>query len=356
MKPALRVLMFGPALAVRGGISSVEQVILGALPKSVAAQLVPTMVEGSKATKLFTYLGALARAWRLLGERPDVVHIHFASRASSRRKLFLARLALARGCKVIMHAHGGGYADYWASLSPRARRRIAAILGRIHVLIVLGDGWREFFASIGVPRDRIAVFSNPVALPAAVPPRPPREQVVFAFLGLIAEAKGVFDLVEALALVPPATRSRIRLVFAGKDAAPALRERARALGVDGLVEVRGWLGPDDRDRLLAAADVFVLPSHREALPMALLEAMAWGLPAICTPVGSIPEVVRDEGNALVVPVRDRAALARALERLANDADLRARIGAAARESVEPMAVERYVEKLRSLYEAVAWAR
>lgn len=352
----MRVLMFGPALAVRGGISSVERVILAALPKGVVATHVTTMVEGTKARKLLTFLRALPQAWRRLGERPDVVHIHFASRASSRRKLLLARLALARGCRVIMHAHGGGYADYWASLSPRAQRGVARVLARVHVLIVLGERWRELFASMGVPRSRIVVFSNPVALPAAVPPRPPGERVVFAFVGLIGEPKGAFDLVDALARLPGAVRRRVKVVFAGTGALAALRERIRARDVEDAVEVRGWLGSEERDRLLAAADAFVLPSHREALPMALLEAMAWGLPAVCTPVGSIPEVVRHGGNALLVPVRDPCALALALERLATDPELRRRMGAAARASVEGMAVETYVARLRALYESVACAR
>jgi glycosyltransferase involved in cell wall biosynthesis len=351
----MRILMFGPALAVRGGISSVERVILPALPPDVIATHIATMVDGTKATKLVTFVRALVHAWRHLGRRPDVVHIHFASRASSRRKLFLARLALARGCKVVMHAHGGGYMAYWDSLSPRARRRVAAVLSRVHVLIVLGERWREFFASIGVPRERIAVFTNPVALPPEVPQRAARERVTFAFLGLIGEAKGAFDLVEALAQLPAQTRARVKVVFAGSGAHAALRERIRARGVHEAAEVCGWLGPEERDRMLAAADAFVLPSHREALPMALLEAMAWGLPAICTPVGSIPEVARHEGNALIVPVRDPAALAAALERLATDPALRARMGSAARASVAGMAVEAYVARLRTLYQELACA-
>jgi glycosyltransferase involved in cell wall biosynthesis len=90
--------------------------------------------------------------------------------------------------------------------------------------------------------------------------------------------------------------------------------------------------------------------------MALLEAMAWGLAPVCTPVGSIPEVVEHERDALVVPAGDIGALALALERLALDAGLRARLGAAARRRVEGMGLDRYMENLCALYEAVACAR
>lgn len=352
----LRVLMLGPGLAVRGGISSVERTVLAALPPGIAATHIATMVEGSKLRKLFTFLRAAALAWRHLRSRPDVVHIHFASRASSRRKMALARLALALGCKLVMHAHGGGYADYWAALTPRARRRVSQVLARAHAVVVLGERWRAFFVSIGVPRERIVVFTNPVALPRSVPVRMPRDEVVFVFLGVVREAKGVFDLVDALAALAPQARAKVKLVIAGNGEHEALRRRIARHGLEARVELREWLDAQQRDALLASADAFVLPSHREALPMALLEAMAWGLPAICTPVGSVPEIVRDGDNALLTPVRDIAALAGALERLSLDHELRARLGAAARRSVQGMAVESYVEKLRSLYEAVAWAR
>src|SRR5262245_10217541 len=108
----MNVLMLGPGLGVQGGISTVERMTLAALPQGVQAVHVPTMDGGSKLRKLLTYLHALARVF--VARRPDVVHIHFASRASSVRKMSFARLALARGCKVVMHAHGGLYQEYWA--------------------------------------------------------------------------------------------------------------------------------------------------------------------------------------------------------------------------------------------------
>ncbi len=108
---SLRVLMLGPDLQVRGGVAAVESALIGALPPEVAVTQVPTMVEGSKWRKLLTFARALMSTLAQLRQQPDVVHIHFASRASSVRKMWLARLALARGARLIMHAHGGGYRD-----------------------------------------------------------------------------------------------------------------------------------------------------------------------------------------------------------------------------------------------------
>ena len=350
----LRVLMLGPALEVRGGISAVERTLIGALPRHVTVRHVATMREGSKAAKLGAFVRALGATWKGTGraEQPDVVHIHFASRASSVRKMALARLALARGCRVVMHAHGGGYADYWKSALPFQKRHIVETLGRASALIVLGEGWRRFFAGIGVPEERIVVLPNPVELPAALPARLGASPVTFVYLGLVSEAKGAFDLVEAVARMSAEARSRLRLVMAGNGELERLKKRISVLGIAGSVEVRPWLAPAERDALLASAEAFVLPSYTEGLPMALLEAMAWGLAPLATPVGAIPEVLEHERNGLLAPPGDVGALARALERLL-ERELRAALGRAARRRVEPLAVERYAERLVRLYEAVA---
>lgn len=348
----MNLLMLGPALEVRGGISAVERLVLEHLPRSIAATHIPTMVEGSKAAKLAVFARALALAWRGTAGRP-LVHIHFASRASSVRKMSLARLALARGCRVVLHAHGGGYQAYWESLSPRARAAVSRVLAAADALIVLGERWRRFYAALGVPHERIAVLPNPVSLPVAVPARPRGAPAQFVYLGLISPGKGAFDLVEAAARLPAAARGALRVVIAGNGENDALRERVSRHRLEEVVEVRGWLGAPERDALLAGAEAFVLPSYGEGLPMALLEAMAWGLAPVCTPVGAVPELVEDGASGLVVDPGDVPALAVALERLALDPALRARLGEAARARVQPLALERYIERLCGLYEEVS---
>jgi glycosyltransferase involved in cell wall biosynthesis len=350
---ALRVLMLGPDLQVRGGVAAVESVLIAALPPEIEVTQLPTMVEGSKWRKLATFFQAVVRTIAHLRRRPDVVHIHFASRASSVRKMLLARLALAQGARLIMHAHGGGYRDYWAALSPPARAATLQTLSRAHCLIVLGETWREFFASVGVPRERIVVLPNPVVLPAVLPKRLGRSHVRLVYLGLFARAKGVFDLIDALTRLRPECLGRTRLVLAGNGDMAPVRDLAERRGLARFVEIRDWLSPAERDRLLASADAFVLPSYAEGLPMALLESMGWGLPVITTAVGSIPEHVRDGVQGLLVQPGDVSELAGAIERIVMDDALRARMGALARSAVEPLSVDLYARKVAGIYRSVA---
>jgi glycosyltransferase involved in cell wall biosynthesis len=186
-----------------------------------------------------------------------------------------------------------------------------------------------------------------------VPERPLAGKVRFVYFGLISQRKGVFDLIEAVAKLSPECRSRVEFLLAGNGEVAQLRERAASLGVQDLVEIREWVDPTERDRLLASAHAFVLPSHTEGLPMSLLEAMAWGLPPICTPVGSIPEYVVNGANGLLVAPGEISQLAAAIEKLVSLEADRVHMGRLARATVEPLCVKQYSNRMCAVYRSVA---
>jgi glycosyltransferase involved in cell wall biosynthesis len=145
-------------------------------------------------------------------------------------------------------------------------------------------------------------------------------------LGRLGQRKGTYDLLCAVESLPAHVRSRVHLRLAGDGEVDQVRAQVAARGLGDTVDVVGWLGPRERDEALRQADIFVLPSYDEGLPMALLEAMAHGLVPITTPVGGIPEAVTDGVHGLLVPPGDPAALARALHRLVENDTLRERLG------------------------------
>ncbi|MET0534718.1 MAG: glycosyltransferase family 4 protein [Steroidobacter sp.] len=347
------VVMVGPGLNVRGGVSGVERLLLDSLPEDVHATHIASMVEGGKWIKSVTFLKSVAQLAMELRRNPDIVHIHFASGASNVRKIILARLAMAFGAKVIMHAHGGGYQKHWEQMSPAARSITLSTLLRASRVVVLGDGWRAFFESIGIPKHRIVVAPNPVVLPESVPVRPDDGKVRFVYFGLISPRKGVFELLEAIARLSPECRARVQFVLAGNGEVAQLREHAAKLGVQDVVEIREWVDPVERDRLLAAANAFVLPSHTEGLPMSLLEAMAWGLAPVCTPVGSIPEYVINGANGVLVPPADVAQLTQAIEMLVAQDEQRQHMGRLARATVEPLCVNEYSKRMCAVYRSLS---
>ena len=110
-----------------------------------------------------------------------------------------------------------------------------------------------------------------------------------------------------------------------------LEAEIRRLGLEGAVVLAG--DRDDVAAMLARADVFVLSSTSEGLPLSILEAMAAGLPVVASSVGGVPEAVEDGETGLLVPPRDPVRLAAALERLLVDPALRRRLGSNGRERV-----------------------
>ena len=130
---------------------------------------------------------------------------------------------------------------------------------------------------------------------------------------------------------------------------PNVQRRANDLRIgEGRLQFLG--SRSDIHALLAAADFFVLPSDVEGLPMAVLEAMAHGLPVVATAVGGIPEVITDGREGLLVPPGDAAALARAIQRLLTSSEMRLRLGDAARDRVsKEFSLETMANRYQQIY-------
>jgi glycosyltransferase involved in cell wall biosynthesis len=352
---APRVLMLGTAPEGRGGVAALVAVLrAGGLFEQEGVRYVSTHREGSFLAKLEAAARGFRQAIACLWRRPAIVHAHAASHASFARKSLLLWLARCAGCQTIFHLHGGGFHQFATVGSGVLMRRwIRLTLERSSLVIALTEGWAAFVRGFA-PRARVTVVPNAVALPQGVSDRAEPGRILF--LGRLEEAKGVAELVDAAALLAPRF-PHLRLVLAGSGDLDAWRRAAIERGIGAQVELTGWLEPAAREAQLARAAVFCLPSHAEGLPMALLEAMAAGKAVVASRVGGIPEAVRDGENGLLVPPQDAAALAAALARVLEDADLRARLGARARDTVaQHYSTEAICGRLAAIYNDLAGAR
>jgi sugar transferase (PEP-CTERM/EpsH1 system associated) len=168
-------------------------------------------------------------------------------------------------------------------------------------------------------------------------------------VGRFAEPKGYSYLLEAMVELRNQNANIRALLVGDGPLRPAMEEKAEALGLSDTVVFTGIRR--DVPEILALLDVFVLPSLWEGLPIALLEAMAAGLPVVATRVGGVPEVVVDGATGLLVPPRAPEALSKAILKLLQDPDLRQKMGQAGQERVrEYFSVERMVEETEALYE------
>jgi glycosyltransferase involved in cell wall biosynthesis len=126
-----------------------------------------------------------------------------------------------------------------------------------------------------------------------------------------------------------------------------MRQQAEQLGLDGSVVFAGFR--EDARRIMAALDLFVLPSEHEGLPIALLEAMALGRPAVVTAVGGVPEVVTDGREGYIVPPRDPEALAERIVELIEDPAKRAEMGERALERAADFDIRKAVRRMEEVY-------
>lgn len=277
-------------------------------------------------------LGAAALAFaivavHLLLGRVALLHVHVASGVSFWRKACFCWLAFLARCPVVLHVHGGNFPEFFQRWPRWARRFISATFARAACVIVLSPTWIDRFAAIAGGARYVVVW-NPVT---GWPCRPPRADAPFVvlFLGRLEQDKGVFDLVAAFAAAF-ADDAEVVLHIGGDGDSAGVEKLARDLGLAERVRLLGWLEGAAKREALAAASMFVLPSYVEGLPIAMLEAMHCSVPVITCPVGSIPEVVSDGRDALLVPPGDVQALARAMRRLRDDNALRVAMGRAGR--------------------------
>lgn len=358
---APRILMLGTAPQGRGGVAALVSVLqAGGLFERAAVRYVSTHREGGILAKLGAAASGFWHAARAcLFEHPAIVHAHASSGASFARKSLLLLLARASGSQTIFHLHGANFVHFSTIRSGALMRRwIRHTLERSSLVIALSESWAAFLRGYA-PRARVAVVPNAVPLPKRAGDRSATRAVEagrIVFLGRLESAKGLVELLDAVALLAPRFPA-LRLVVAGTGECAPWRAAAVARGIGDLVELPGWLDGAARDAELARATVFCLPSHAEGLPMAVLEAMATGCATVASTVGGIPEVLVDGENGLLVPPRDAVALAAALARLLDDADLCARLGDGARRTVEQQySTEAVCGRLAAIYNDMAGAR
>jgi glycosyltransferase involved in cell wall biosynthesis len=294
-------------------------------PVTAAMDVVAIPVAPRLATPRFAR--ATAAAVRQRAPQLDLVHVHQAHPQAEAA----GRSAKAAGLPVVATIH------VRAPASPNRLRRLADARARRWILrkadrvvFVSAHTRREFGDPSGLVIPN-AVGPAVVAAAEAADREASRRRLgigkafTFLFCGRQTETKGYADLLRAAVRV----RAPFRLLAVGSQPEPerpGLAPLEAALG-----EKLRNLGPVERGRWdhYAAADAFLLPSHFEGMPMSLLEAMAFRLPAIVTPVGGIPEAV-GPAESVPVPARDPSALASAMTLLLEDPAKARSLGRAAR--------------------------
>ncbi|MDW5562360.1 MAG: glycosyltransferase family 4 protein [Methanomassiliicoccus sp.] len=184
---------------------------------------------------------------------------------------------------------------------------------------------------LGIPEEKIAVIHNGIDTGLFRPASPREESEQLLWIGRYTPGKGVRYLIDAFAQLKK-DNPRLSLLMVGKGPEKAaIAERVRELGLNGSVIMNDFVPNDELPDIYRRSRAFVLPSIEEGVPRALLEAMACGVPAVCTSLPQLVDIV--SGAGLLVPVRDSRAIAEQLSRILSDDALSARLGEVGTERV-----------------------
>ncbi len=272
---------------------------------------------------------------------PRLLHVPMTSYWAYWKDAAFILTARILGMKVVAHLHGGVFDRYYRGNWPPIQWAIGWIMRCSQVVIALSDRWRSFLleevnANINVeivPNTIDATFAQ--SLEKASERLAPEDDLIL-FVGELGHRKGVFEILKAAPLVLEKHPSA-RFLLAGTAPNPSIqaeidRAYAEADDTDG-VRFLGQVTGRAKLVLFLSASIFVLPSHGENMPYALLEAMGAGLPVITTPVGAIPELVEDGVHGLLIKPGDYHALAEKVVRLLEDRALRDSMSRANRERI-----------------------
>ena len=305
----------------RGGITSVVKAHeTGQQWKDYNCVWIQTHRDSNALVKLW-YFGTALLQYLILIPFSDIVHFHLSENTSAMRKRLLLPIAKLFGKKVIVHFHAFSVDS---TICGKYRSIYEYLFCKADMIIVLSEYWKRMLVSeINLDGDKIRIIYNPCpqveSRPSDMSISSINKQILYA--GTVCHRKGYEDMIRAFSKVA-AVHPDWKIVFAGNGEIEQGKALADKLNILEQTLFLGWVNGDAKDKAFRDATIFCLPSYAEGFPMGVLDAWAYGLPVITTPVGGIPDIAIDGKNMLLFKPGDIDTLAIQMDRMMSDNSLR----------------------------------
>ena len=302
-----------------------------------------TTTDGSAIYKLaFCLISWLRFCLLCLRRDIQVIHIHGSSYNSFwRKRLYIYTSKIFRK-KVVYHIHGGGFDTF----SLQNRKTVYNTLHKVDELVVLSESWKSFFEQM-FNVTKLRVICNITDAPVLSGKKSMKTEAVF--LGSINKNKGIYDLLDVIRLHKEYLQNQFILHIGGIGEIDKVKAMIEDAGIDDIVKYDGWIDKNKKTELLSKANIFILPSYVEGLPISILEAMSYKMAVISTPVGGIPEVVKNGVNGYLVPPGDLDELFNVIADLIKDKAKCTKMGEESYKIVQPHLPQNVENQLLSLY-------
>mgnify|MGYP004520723139 CR=1 FL=1 len=318
MKRVPRVLIIATSRRTRGGITAVVKAHeKGEQWKKYHCVWIQTHRDGPAWRKIFYFVTALLE-YLIFLPFYDIVHIHLSTVISAKRKIIFFDIAKLFHKKTILHFHPSNEKFLF---QPDNQKLYYNIFSRSDLVLVLSKQWQLWVKESLNLTEHIEVLYNPCPIIKFIPTVRHKE---ILFAGTLIPRKGYEELIRAFAKIAPRYQDW-KVVFAGNGETERAKSIAVECGIESQVYFLGWVSGADKKKAFQSASIYCLASHSEGFPMGVLDAWAYGVPCVVTPVGGLPDIVVNEKNALVFPIGSIDILASQLEKMIDDEQLRKRI-------------------------------
>jgi glycosyltransferase involved in cell wall biosynthesis len=334
----IHVLVTSAPPEAKGGIVALHRVLFGQpLRQNFRASIFPvsspTPFNERWISRLFRILERMQGFGSLLVKDKSIKIIHINTSYDVRgtvRDAFFILISRVFGRKIVIQIHSSVSACDGTNVMRWIVRHIYSLGSKI---LVFTEEDRKKIAIL-VPKEKAEIFPNAVNVDEFIrkdngfksDQSIPEEGKIVLFISRLIKDKGVYDLIESIPSVVKENENAYFL-FAGEGPEKTRMEAiCRRKGIEGKVRFLGHIQQNDVTRAFTSADIFVLPArHPEGMPMAVLEALAAGLPIVSTPLGAIPDIVKDGINGFLVEPNAPEQIAEKIGLLLHRDDLKKKI-------------------------------
>lgn len=341
-----KVLVIATSRKTRGGITSVVKAYENSpLWDKFHCKWIETHRDGGAFTKL-SYLLKGFLQFLLCVPFYDIIHIHTSEPPSALRKVLFMAVSKMLGKKVIVHFHSFSVDT---TIKSKYQNVYRYLFGKADVVLVLSKYWQdELCRTFGFKENKVEVLYNPCTTEVSSKVYPKRKQILYA--GTVNARKGYADMIKAFAQIAD-RYPEWSIVFAGNGEIEEGKALASQLGIAKQTVFLGWVRGEEKDKAFKEASIFCLPSYAEGFPMGVLDAWAYGLPVITTPVGGIPDIAIDGKNCLLFNPGDVDILAKQMDKMMSSEELRKFVASESNELANGIfSVEKVTERLENIYQ------
>lgn len=343
-----KVLVIATSRKTRGGITSVVKAYENSpLWDKFHCKWIETHRDGGAFTKL-SYLLKGFLQFLLCVPFYDIVHIHTSEPPSALRKVLFMAVSKLLGKKVIVHFHSFSVDT---TIKSKYQNVYRYLFGKANVVLVLSKYWQdELCRTFRFKDNKVKVLYNPCTTEVSSKVYLKRKQILYA--GTVNARKGYADMIKAFAQIADRYPDW-SIVFAGNGEIEEGKALASRLSIAKQTVFLGWVRGEEKDKAFKEASIFCLPSYAEGFPMGVLDAWAYGLPVITTPVGGIPDIAIDGKNCLLFNPGDVDVLAKQMDKMMSSEELRKLVASESNELAKGIfSVEKVTERLGIFYQNI----